>query len=296
MMHKKTVGETTFDIFNHIFMLIFAFICFYPMWYIFVGSFSNSTKLVMHRGILLWPIDIRFSTYKHVLDNPKIWTGYANTIFVVVVGTTLNVLLTAIAAYFLSRRQVFWKNAVMILIVITMFFSGGLIPLYLVVVNLQLRNSLWSLILPTLIAPYNVIVMRTYFMGLPYEMEESAYIDGAGHITILSRIVLPLSMPVVAVMILWYGVGHWNAWFHASIFINEGEKYPLQLVLRQILIRGSVFTSEGGMSNAGDGSEVFFSVVIKYTVIIVCTLPILLIYPLLQKYFVKGIMIGAIKG
>ena len=185
------------------------------------------------------------------------------------------------------------KNAVMTMIFITMFFSGGLIPFYLTVKMLGMYNSLWALIIPTGINTYNLIIMRTSFMAIPDSMEEAAVIDGAGHIRVLTQIVLPLSKSIVAVMVLYYGVAHWNEWFNAMVFLNNRSKFPLQLVLREILIQNDTQSMTQGVS-VTDGISVQESV--KYAVIIVATVPILCIYPFLQKYFVKGVLVGALKG
>ena len=295
MKYKKGFGEISFDIFNNIFMIFFLIITLYPMWYVVVASISDASLLMTHNGFLIRPLGLDLSTYSYVLHNPRILRGFVNTGIIVVVGTSLNVLMTTIAAYFLSRRDLYWKKIVMIMIVITMFIGGGLIPLYLIVRSLGLVNSLWSLMLPNLVSAFNVIVMRTYFQGIPREIEESGVVDGANHFVILFRLIVPVSMPVIAVMILWYGVGYWNAWFDASIYINKMELFPIQLVLRQILIEGSILQAAAG-SNLADEQKIQFAATIKYAVIVVATLPVVCIYPYLQKYFVKGVMIGAIKG
>lgn len=295
MKYKKSIGEISFDIFNYLLLTLVLLIALYPMWYVIVSSLSEGVLFMAHRGPLFKPLGLDLTNYRYVFNNPRIATGYKNTLIVVAVGTFLNVTVTSLGAYVLSRKNVLWKNYLMVIIVITMFFSGGLIPLYIVVKNLGLVNKLWALMLPNLVSTYNLIVMRTYFNSIPDEIEESARIDGANHFTILFRLFIPLSLPVIAVMILWYGVGHWNAWFHAYIFINKGELFPLQLILRQILIKGSVLQAAVG-SNVGEENKSQIEETMKYAVIVVATVPVLLIYPFLQKYFVKGIMIGAIKG
>ena len=212
----------------------------------------------------------------------------------VAVGVTVNIILTSIAAYFLSRQNILWQRPFAFLIIFTMYFSGGLIPLYLTVTqDFMLQDSLWALNLPVAINTFNLMIMRSGFSAIPARLEESARIDGAGHVIILFRIVLPLAMPTVAVMILYYGVAHWNSWFNASLFITEPSKYPLQLVLRQILLINDTESMTGGVDA---GSQLAVSETLKYAVIVIATLPILCIYPFLQKYFVKGVMIGAVKG
>lgn len=295
MKIKRTVGEHFFDIVNVLIMFILAFIMFYPLWHVVTASLSNNNLLMSHRGLLFAPLDININSYKMVFKNPMIITGYANTIFIVLTSVTLNIILTALGAYFLSRKNVFWRNPIMFLIIFTMYFSGGLIPNYLLISKtLNLSNSFLSLILPTAITTYNLIIMRTSFAAVPDSLEESAKLDGASHFTILFRIVLPLSMAVVAVLILYYAVSHWNAWFNASIYIRERKKYPLQLILREILINNDTTVMTQG--DFGVGEEASIGETIKYAVIVVATLPILCVYPYLQKYFVKGVMIGSLKG
>ena len=292
-MKNKTAGRRIFEIINALFMIFMIFICLYPMIYVLFASLSNSDMLMAHRGILIKPLGFNVEAYRAVLKNPVIASGYLNTIFVVVVGTAFNVALTSLGAYFLSRRNVLLKGAIMGMIIFTMFFSGGLIPMYLTVKNLHLLNSLWSLILPGAISTYNMIILRTSFASIPTTLEEAAQIDGAGHIRILFQIILPLSKSIIAVMILYYGVGYWNGWFNASIYLDERNLFPLQLVLREILLANDTSAMTQGVGFA-DGISIAETV--KYAVIIVSTLPILCIYPFMQKYFDKGVMIGALKG
>lgn len=220
-----------------------------------------------------------------------ITTGYRNTLIYVVAGTAINLVATAIGAYVLSRRNLYFKNVLMMLIVITMFFGGGLIPTYLLINNLGMLNTIWAMLIPGMIGTFNMIIMRTAFQSVPISLEESAKIDGANDLIILFRIIIPLSMPVIAVMILWYAVGHWNSYFGALIYLRDRELFPLQLVLREILITN---TTDSMMTEAS-GDRMAIADTIKYATIIVSTLPILLLYPFLQKYFVKGVLIGAIK-
>lgn len=294
MRNKETVGSKIFNMCNALFMIIMMVITFYPMLYVVFASFSVPSKFTSHAGILLRPAGFSVSSYQAVLKNPMIRVGYVNTIIIVVVGVVLGVLLTSMGAYFLSRKKIMLKNAFMMFIVFTMFFNGGLIPFYLTVTKMHLDRSLLALILPVAINTFNLIIMRTAFMAIPDSMEESAKLDGAGHFTILFRIIIPLALPTVAVMLLFYGVGYWNAWFNAMIFLRDRELYPLQLVLREILIQND--TSSMNMSYSGDsGDEQMITETIKYAVIVIATVPILSLYPFLQRYFIKGIMIGAIK-
>ncbi len=292
-MKKLTLGRKVFVVFNTLFMLFMTFVCLYPMIYVLLASLSDSNLLMAHSGILLRPLRFNLDSYAAVLKNRLIFTGYRNTLFILVVGVCVSVLMTSLGAYFLSRRNVMLKGFVMGMVTVTMFFSGGMIPLFLTVKNLGLLNSLWSLILPSAINTFNLIIMRTSFMSIPDSLEDAAQIDGAGHIRVLFQIVLPLSKTIIAVMILYYGVAYWNGWFNAAIYLSEKSKYPLQLVLREILIANDTSAMTQGVGFS-DGISVAETV--KYAVIVVSTLPILCIYPFLQKYFDKGVMIGALKG
>lgn len=294
MLMKKRLSDRIFDAINYLIMLFLILITLYPFLYIIFASFSNSDDLIRHAGLLLYPLGFNLNAYQMVFQNPNIFTGYANTLFILVVGTALNLLLTSFGAYVLSRKCFPCKRVLLVLIVFTMYFNGGMIPRYLLVYNtLGLGNSLLAMIIPQAISTYNFIVMRTSFLAVPESLEESAKIDGANDFTILFRIVLPVSMSVVAVMILFYGVSHWNAWFDAMIFLRDRQKYPLQLILREILILNS---TENMATEMADHNSLAVGESIKYATIIVATLPVLLVYPFLQKYFVKGVMIGALKG
>ena len=263
--------------------------------HVVAGSISGPGTLIGHKGALLWPKGTpTLKAFALVFRNPNIITGYKNTLIVLLVATTLNIVMTSLGAYVLSRPQFAIRKVMMFLIVFTMYFSGGMIPRYLFLKNyLGMGDHLGSLIIPGAISAYNLIIMRTAFASVPASLEESARIDGANDFTILFRIILPLSMATVAVMILFYGVGHWNAWFDAMIFLRTREKYPLQLILREILVNNS--TESMTMGAAADDVEQL-SDNLKYATIVVATLPILCVYPLIQKHFVKGVMIGAVKG
>jgi putative aldouronate transport system permease protein len=293
MKIKRSNGEKIFDILNIIIMLVIIVLTLYPMLYIVFAAVSQPTKFMTHEGLLFGPLGFTLVSFKAVFKNPNILTGYANTIFIVTVGVSLNILLTILGAYFLSRKGVLLKKPIMLMIIFTMYFHGGLIPFYLTVRGLHLDNRLWALIVPTVINTFNLIIMRTAFMAIPDSLEESAKIDGANHFTILFRIMLPLAMPTIAVIILYYGVHHWNSWFHAMIFLRKREMFPLQLVLREVIIQNDTAKMTGG---AGYDDREMLSETIKYAVIVVATAPVLMLYPFLQKYFVKGVMVGALKG
>ena len=290
---RESRGERIFGIANVAFLVALMVVMVYPLLFILFASLSNANELTQHRGLLFAPIDLTFEAYRRVFQNPLILSGYRNTLFIVIVGTALNVFMTALGAYALSRRNVLFKNPVMFFIVFTMFFSGGLIPSYLLIgQTLHMQDSLWALIVPGAVNTLNLIIMRTAFNAVPVSLEEAARMDGASDWTILFRIVLPLSWPVVAVMILFYGVGHWNAFFSALVYLRDRDLYPLQLVLREILITSNV---QNMTTDVSGGDVQAIGETIKYATIIVATVPILLVYPYLQRYFVKGVTIGAIK-
>jgi len=290
---KESASRKAFNVLNILFMLFISVVTLYPMLYVIFASFSQPSDFLMHEGLLLRPLGFTTDIYKMVFKNPMILKGYMNTIFIVVVGVAFNIFFTSIGAYFLSRKNVMLKKFVMFFIVFSMYFSGGLIPFYFTVRDIGLDNSLWALIIPGAIGTSNMIIMRTAFMSIPDSLSESAEIDGANHFSILFRVVIPLSLPTMAVMVLYYGVGHWNSWFNALIFLRKREMFPLQLILREILITNSTLDMSIGV-DAGD--QELIGDLIKYAVIVVATVPILCLYPFLQKYFVKGVMIGALKG
>lgn len=290
---KQTFGAKVFGFFNTLFMLFMIFVCVYPMIYVILASLSDSNLLMAHAGLLFKPLGFNFESYAAVLKNRLIFSGYRNTLFILVVGVTINIIMTSLGAYFLSRRNVMLKGFVMGMVTVTMFFSGGIIPTFLNIKNLGMLNSIWSLIIPSAISTFNLIILRTSFMSIPDSLEEAAEIDGAGHIRVLFQIILPLSKSIIAVMILYYGVAYWNGWFNAAIYLTNKELYPLQLVLKEILLANDTSAMTQGM---GFSDGISIAETVKYAVIVVSTLPILCIYPFLQKYFDKGVMIGALKG
>lgn len=290
---RKSVGEKTFDLFNTIFMLLIIVLTLYPFLFVVFASMSDPIEFAQHRGLLLYPEGMQFDAYSMVLGNPDILTGYKNTLFIVIIGTALNIIVTSMLAYTLSRKGLLLNNYIMFFIIFTMFFSGGMIPSYLLIGNLGLMGSRWALILPGLVNTMNMIIMRTNFLNIPDSLEESARLDGANDFRILINIILPVSLPVISVMVLFYGVAHWNSWFGAMLYIRDRKLYPLQLILREILIFSS---TDDMMTSLGIKKGKDMSEIIKYATIMVATIPILLAYPFLQKYFVKGVMVGAVKG
>jgi putative aldouronate transport system permease protein len=293
MSIRKSLGDRIFDCFNALFMIMIMIVTIYPLLYVAFASLSDGVQLMAHVGALYKPLGLTLTAYKAVFSNIYILTGYRNTLFIVAAGLVVNLALTSLGAYALSRKSLKFRKPIMLFIIFTMYFSGGLIPGYLLVKGIGLYNSLWALIFPGAISTFNLILMRTAFQAIPASLEESAKIDGAGDFTVLFRIIIPLSLPTIAVMTLYYGVGHWNAWFSAMIYLRDKVKYPLQLILREILIQNETTNMMGDIDTTDQGNV---AETIKYATIIVATLPILCIYPFLQKYFVKGTMIGAIKG
>jgi putative aldouronate transport system permease protein len=291
---RQNPGERVFNILNTVFMLSLMLITFYPFLYVVLASFSDAGLLIKHRGLLLKPLGINFMSYKMVFRNPILFSSYLNTIIYVVSGTTISVFLTIFGAYSLSRKKLMLRMPIMFFILFTMWFSGGMIPLFLLIRNLHLLNNRLALVLPNAVSAYNLIVTLTYFRGIPDSLEESAKIDGANDYVIMFRIIVPLAVPVISVITLFYSVGIWNSWFHAMIFLNKRDLFPVQLVLREILVLNDTAGVIGGAVAQGDQMQI--GETIKYATAVVATLPILMIYPFVQKYFVKGVMVGAIKG
>lgn len=293
MKIKRSMGERIFEVFNIAFMLLIIIVMAYPLLYTIFASLSDANQFIAHDGLLLRPLGFSWKAYVMMSKNSMILRGYLNTIFIVVVGTAISIFLTSLGAYFLSTDGPMFKKPVAILIVVTMYFSGGLIPMYFNVVSLGLENTLWSVMLPVAINTFNLIVMRSAFEGIPVSLKESAFLDGAGDARVLFKIVLPLSKATIAVMILYYGVDLWNSWFNAALFIDDRNLYPLQLILREILIQNDTSAMSQGVMME---DQYAISETIKYAVTVVATLPILCVYPFLQKYFEKGAMLGAVKG
>ena len=287
---RTTTFDVVFGIFNALLLTCLCVVILYPIYYMFIVSVSESNAVL--RGEVTWhPIGINLDSYKVILNDRYIPRSYFNTILYTVTGTFVNVAMTALCAYPLSRKNFQAKNVFTFMIVFTMLFDAGLIPNFLIVESLGLRNTILSIILPGAISAYNMVIMRTFFQQLPEALFESATIDGAGDFTIFFRILLPLSKPVLASITLFYAVGNWNSFLGPLLYLDDRELYPMQLILRNIVISNEMASMTGEMS------EMLVSPVnIKYAVIFITILPILLVYPFVQKYFNKGIMIGALKG
>ncbi|MEK3890036.1 carbohydrate ABC transporter permease [Bacillus sp. FSL K6-3431] len=296
---KETKKDKVFKVLNYTFLTLAMGFVLYPLIYIVSASIS-APSAVNSGDMWLFPKEITFDGYKLIFDNNNIWKGYLNTIFYTVLGTLINLAITIPAAYALSRKDFAGRNFFMGMFVLTMFFSGGLIPTYLVVKNVGLIDTIWAMVLPNAAAVWNIIVARVFFQtSIPKELEESAIIDGCSNFTMFIKIILPLSAPIIAVMALFYGVGHWNGYFNALIYLSDKTLYPLQLVLREILVlqeMSSQSTEMTGSMAEAMHSKQQLAAVIKYGVMIVSSLPIIIVYPFLQRYFVKGVMIGSLKG
>ena len=289
---RKTLGEKIFVAFDMFVVGVLCLVCLYPFLYAIFVSFSDPNELARVSGFVYKTAGFSLDAYKNVLHNYQIMNGYKNTLFIVVTGVLLEFIMTVPTAYVLSRKNVLWRNGIMMFIVLTMYFSGGMIPTYLVIRNYGLYDSLWSLTLPVMLNAYNMIIVRTYMSGIHDSLSESAMLDGANHLQIMWKLFIPLSKPALAVLVLYSGVGHWNGWFRAFLYIGKASKYPLQLVLRNLLIQGSELSM---LNNVSTADHDFVLATLKQASVIVSTLPILFIYPLLQKYLVGGIMIGSIK-
>lgn len=290
---RRSLGSRIFDVCNVIFMFLFLLVTLYPFWYVVIVSLSDG-KAVLSGQVGLLPVNFTLDTYKVVLRDSSILTGFKNTVLYTTLGTLINLVCTSMCAYPLSRPDLLGKKQIMGMIVFTMFFSGGMIPSYLVMNQMKLIDTIWAMVLPGAISTYNMIVMRTFFMGIPESLHESACLDGANDWQVLVRIVLPLSMPIMATMLLFYAVGHWNSYMNALLYLNSKSLFPLQSILRNMVVDGQL--SEAQTQVGGGSSFTVIETTMKYATIVVSTLPILMIYPFVQKYFVKGVMIGSLKG
>jgi putative aldouronate transport system permease protein len=297
---KSSRGYQLFDVINYLLLLCVIGVIVFPLLYILSASFSNPVKVAAGE-IFLVPKGFTLEAYRNVFSNKEIWVGYRNSFFYTGIGTLINLGVTLTAAFALSRRMLPLRNVIMGLFVVTMFFSGGLIPTYILVKKLGMIDTPWALLIPGALSVYNLIITRTFFQtSIPEELYESARMDGCSDTGMFLRIALPLSAPIVAVMALFYGVGHWNQFFNAMIYLNNRELFPLQLVLRNILIMNQELNMDIS-SMTGDALETiakrsYMAEVMKYALIYISSLPVLLAYPFIQRYFVKGVMVGAIKG
>lgn len=295
-MKRYSLSDKTFDVLNTIFLLIILVLIVYPL--IFVLSASISDPAAVSSGKMwLWPVDITFKGYERVFADNAIWRGYGNTIIYTAVGTAIHLFVLLPCAYALSRKELMAKKAILWFILFTMLFNGGLIPTYLVVKSLGMLDTMWAIVIPNVVGAWSILVARAFFQqSIPDQLVEASKIDGASDFYIFIRVVLPLSLPIIAVMALFHAVNLWNQYFNALIYLSDRDKFPLQLILREILVVNQMQLNDPGAGVAESlVDQVKTAGLIKYAVIIVSSLPLLLVYPFIQKYFVQGVLIGSIK-
>ena len=294
-IHDCTVDKLTYAV-NYFLLALFLIIVLYPFVYIISCSFSSGQALISGK-VTLFPVDPTLDGYRAILEYRDIWTGFANSFLYTISGTLIGLVLTILAAYPLSRSSLVGRKPIMMLFLFTMLFNGGLVPNYMLILNLGLMNTIWAVILPMTLSAYNVIVARTFFISsIPNELHESAELDGCGEFRFLISIVLPLSKAIMAVLVLWIAIGIWNSYFNPMIYLNDKKKYPLQLILREILLMANV-----DFTKAAANPELYYknqqlSEILRYGTIIISSLPLMILYPFIQKYFVQGVMIGSVKG
>ncbi len=292
---QKFSGDQLFNIAIYIIAIFIIAIILYPLIFVVSASFSDPTK-ILNGEVWLLPKGFTLDAYRQVFQDSRLWNSYKNTIVYTIIGTTINIILTTLLAYPLSRKDLPGRNFFMFVIAFTMFFSGGIVPTYLVVQDLGMLDTIWALVIPGAISTYNAIVMRTFFQdSIPWELQEAALLDGCGNAKLLYKIILPLSKPILAVMVLFYAVGHWNSYFGALIYLDSDHLYPLQIILREILIQNQAAMHDVVM-DFEMARQIMMAESMKYSVIVIASLPVIVMYPFVQKYFVKGVMIGSIKG
>ncbi len=296
---KRSGGDIALDVFNYIMLTLLALICLFPLYQVAVVSVSDPLMVMKKNSMLFWPEGFHVEAYKIVFSNKNIGTGFLNTLFYITVGTVLVLFTTITTAYPLSKKNVMLKRPIMIYLTITMYFGGGIIPIYLLINKMGMMNTPWAILLPGAVSVWDIIIMRTQFNNIPDGLTEAATIDGAGDFTILFRILVPLSGSVIAVLVLFSVVGYWNMWYEPMLYLTKRSAYPIQSVLREILIDSSaqIMAGAGKTQVKFDAkSNKAAETLVKYATIVVCTVPILVVYPFLQKYFVKGVMVGSLKG
>lgn len=295
MVNNKTVSYRIFLVFDYILLGVLSLICLLPVLHVAFASFSDPAWVMNQSGLIVFPHGFNIDGYKLVFSNNQLMQGYANTIFYVLTATVLGLLITVLGAYPLSKKELLFSNALMLIISFTMLFNGGMIAFYIVVKNLGMLDTRWAIILPTCVNAFNLILVRTAMSTVPKALEESAMLDGAGPVRILFQIYLPLIKATLATVILYYAVAHWNSWFNASIFLRDRSLFPLQLILQEILIANDT-ASTATQSGQVAGNADLYKQLVKYCTIMVATVPVLCFYPFIMKYFEKGVMIGSIKG
>ena len=294
MKRNKTIGDWIADVIIYVAMIAVSLICVYPMLFTLFASFSDAKALLNRTGLLFGPLEpYTVEGYKLAFSNVKLSTSIINTIIYVVSGTAIGTLITAMAAFVLSRKTFLLRGFVMKMIMVTMFFSGGIIPLFIVVRSIGIYNTRWAFLLPYIISAYNLVIMRTFFEGIPAALEEAAYLDGGSDVQIFYKIYIPLSKAVIAVIVMYYGVAWWNSWYQSLVFQPDNKLWPMQMILRETLISND---RSATMDVTSMAEESYTRELVKYCTVIIATVPILVIYPFVQKHFVKGAMIGAVKG
>jgi putative aldouronate transport system permease protein len=291
MMKIRSIGDKSFDAINYLFVTLFSLACLFP--FIYVASFSVTPySEYLENPMKLIPSHIEFGAYKQILHMPLMWTGYRNTILITLIGVAINIVLMLVSAYPLSKTDLKGRNAVLMLITFTMFFNGGLIPNFYLVKSLHLYNTLWSLILPGVLSAYNLILMKNFVAAIPPSLEEAAFIDGANELKVLWKVIVPLSKPAIATFVIFHAVTQWNTFFPAVMYTSKRDLWPLMLILRDLVV------DDGGLAkDAMDASSAGVTVfTIKMAIIIFASLPILLVYPFLQRFFMQGLLVGSIKG
>jgi putative aldouronate transport system permease protein len=293
MVQRRGSGDRVFFIGNSLFLALIFMVMLYPFLYVLAVSLSSPNAVIQNK-VFLFPVDFNLTAYRVVADNKGIWTGYANTLLYTVVGTLINLVVTSLMAYALSKKYLWGHKFFSLFVIFTMFFQGGMIPNYLLISNLRMINTIWAIVLPGAVSTWYLMVMRTFFSGLPAELEEAAMVDGCNPLVIFIRIIVPLSKPIFFTMTLFYAVTHWNAYMAPLIYLNDKAKFPLQIIMRQILITGD--TNFTNAISYLDDTNLIISDTIKYATIIISILPIVMVYPFIQKHFSKGVMIGSVKG
>jgi len=292
---RSSREDRIFNIVNYSLLVIILLLISYPLFFVIIASISDPVDVSLGR-VWLWPVNASMEGYRRILAHSDLWTGYRNTIYYTVAGTALNLALTLTGAYSLSRKDLPGRNIFMKFIVFTMFFSGGLIPTYLLINNLGLYNTFWVIIIINAVSVYNLIVARTFFQNnIPDELLEAARIDSCNDIKFFLMIVLPVSKAIIAVLVIFYAVTHWNSYYNGLIYLRDRNRFPLQIFLREILIQNQ-FGEDMQVDDPNELAVRMIANTMKYGVIIVASVPVLILYPFLQKYFMKGVMIGAIKG
>jgi putative aldouronate transport system permease protein len=293
MAQRRGSGDRAFFIGNNLFLALIFMVMLYPFLYVLAVSLSSPNAVIRNK-VFLFPVGFNLTAYRVVADNKGIWTGYANTLLYTAVGTLINLVVTSLMAYALSKKYLWGHKFFSLFVIFTMFFQGGMIPNYLLISNLRMINTIWAIVLPGAVSTWYLMVMRTFFSGLPAELEEAAMVDGCNPLVIFIKIIVPLSKPIFFTMTLFYAVTHWNAYMAPLIYLNDKAKFPLQIIMRQILITGD--TNFTNALSYLDDTSLIISDTIKYAAIIISILPIVMVYPFIQKYFSKGVMIGSVKG